>query len=425
MTDSSPTGGCSEYRELCRRDLLKAVVPAVAVASAPAWLPKVAVAQERTAPKDVMIHLLLDGGMDGLTLCVPYGDPELYAARPTLAIAPPGSSDGAVDLDGFFGLAPAAAPLMTPFQNGHLAIVHATGASRSRSHFDALDAMETGNPENLPNVESGWLARHLQTTQPNEDGALRALVAGGIFPTTLNGAGSGTISVRDFSRIDAFPGDPETAFERRDLLRQLYVTTPDPLGTAALDTIDTLELLNSIDFDGYQPENGANYPDLSLGEKFKSIAALIKADVGLEAAFVRLKGWDLHADLGPTQGSMAILLDRLARSLEAFYLDLQSRIDNVVVVALSEFGRRVRENASSGTDHGHGNCMLVMGGGIAGGQVLTNWPGLDPGSLDAGDLATTIDYRDILSEILARRMANGRLNEVFPEYLPRFRGVTR
>lgn len=198
--------------------------------------------------------------------------------------------------------------------------------------------------------------------------------------------------------------------------------TPEPLRSAATSSLATIDLLESIDFAGYLPANGAIYPAGAFGQSLRSIAAMIKAGIDLEAAQADLGGWDLHNQLGPIDGTMAGLLANLAAGLEAFYLDMLGDLDRVVVVVMSEFGRRIAQNGTAGVDHGHGNAMLVMGGHIAGGQVVAQWPGLS--NDDQGDLAITIDYRDILAEILQNRMGATDLASVFPGYTPNFQGVT-
>jgi uncharacterized protein (DUF1501 family) len=239
------------------------------------------------------------------------------------------------------------------------------------------------------------------------------------MPKTLNGAPA-TLPIEDLD-LFTFPGQPSTAPARRQVLSDSYLATREPLKAAATSTFGTIDLLDQIDFSNYVPANGAVYPDTLLGRQLKSAAALIKAGVGVETVMAEIGGWDLHAQLLP---NMPILLDDLTRTLEAFYLDNLAGLDKLVVVVMSEFGRRVAENASAGLDHGHGNCMLVMGGHIAGGQVLTSWPGLAPGNLDSGlDLAITIDYRDILAEILNKRLEDNDLSDVFPNFTPTFRGI--
>jgi len=374
--------------------------------------------------RDVLVQIFLRGAMDGLTTVVPHGDADYYAARPNLAVPPPGETNGALDLDGFFGLAPAAAPLLTPYDNGHLAFVHASGSiDPTRSHFDGFLHMEWGNPGLPPGtVSDGWLSRYLIQMTPQALGELRAVTAGDILPLSLSGAPK-SLPIPDFAGF-FFPGNPASAAERAARLSHAFSAVAPPVGPAALNTFASIQQMAAIDFAGYVPANGASYPDTRLGAQLRDTAALIKADIGVEAITVDVGGWDLHAGLGPIDGEMAYLLDYLSKSVEAFYVDFGSSIDRVVVVILSEFGRRVGENASLGVDHGHGNVMIVMGGGIQGGQVLANWPGLAPAQLDDGDLAITIDYRDILGEILERRLAATDLGAIFPAHTFTAHGIT-
>lgn len=373
--------------------------------------------------RDVLVHVFLRGGMDGLTTVVPYGDPALYAARPTLAVPPAGAQDGALDLDGFFGFAPAAAGLMTPFANGHLAVVHAAGSTDpTRSHFDAMQAMESGAPnQDYHQVDTGWLGRHLELSAPFGNPALRAVALSSTMPTHLGGAPD-ALPVPDAESV-AFPGLPATAQGRERTIRRMYLGAPAPLDDAAVSTFDTIALFGGIDFAGYVPSHGATYGADPFGQNLKDTAALIKADVGVEVISLDFGGWDLHNQLGPIDGSMAGQLGALAGGLEAFYEDLRSSLGRVTVVVMSEFGRRVGENGSAGVDHGHGNAMLVMGGNVNGGQVYGAWPGLAPANLDGGDLAITTDYRDVVSEILVRRLATADLDAVFPNHSASFLGI--
>ena len=393
-----------------------------ALATTPALLPRMSFARS-AAQADTLVSIFLRGAMDGLTLCVPYGDSDLYVARPTLAIAPPGQPNGAIDLDGFFGLAPAAAPLLGAFQSGDLLFVHASGSpDPSRSHFDAQRFMETGTPlQPTTSVNTGWLGRYLQGASPLAGGQFRAMGVGARLPRTLNGA-PGTLPISDPSNF-LFPGEALTAAQRRLAIEEMYAPAAEPLASAADNTLASIDILATIDFAGYQPENGAQYPATTFGTQLRNTAAAIKAGVGLEAVHLDLGGWDHHSAMGPLNGSLANLLDELTSALGAFYLDMQLYWGRLVLVCMTEFGRRIRENGSAGADHGHGGCMLVMGGHIAGGQVYTNpWPGLDTSS-GSGDLEVTTDYRDILAEILAERLGATNLGEVFPNYTPVFRGL--
>jgi len=371
------------------------------------------------AQKPVLVQIFLRGGMDGLTAVVPHGDADLYGLRPTIAIQPPGAPDGALDLDGFFGLPPAAAPLLTPWGNGHLLVVHACGSTdTTRSHFEAERRMEYGE---LPDGSalSGWAARYLHATQGPSSGPLRGVGVGSNLPHTLFAAPR-TLAMREFTV--ALPGAVTSALLRRDALVATYARRRPAISAPALDTIAALDL-SDVDFAGYVPENGAQYPLSELGQRLRNVAALIKSDPGIEVISLDVFGWDLHAFLGPIGGAMADLLDDLTRSLEAFYLDMLGNLDDYLLVCLSEFGRRARENGSGGTDHGHGNAMFVLGD-VNGGQVLADWPGLSPADLDNGDLAITTDYRDVLGEILVERLGITDLAPIFPQHTYTPLGVT-
>ena len=370
------------------------------------------------AVKPVLVQIFLRGGMDGLTAVAPYGDGDLYNLRPTLGIRPPGAAGGALDLDGFFGLAPAAAPLLTPYQDGHLTIVHACGSTdQTRSHFEAEKQMEYGElPPDAP--LSGWAARYLVETRTPASRPLRGIGVGSSLPHSLLQAPQ-TLPMRTFEV--ALPGVFATAVQRRDALIATYARRPALIAAPALDTIASIGFTN-IDFDNYVPANGAQYPPSELGLRLRDIAALIKADAGVEVISLDVFGWDLHAEMRPLDGSMATLLDDLTRSLEAFYLDMLAQLDDYLLVCLSEFGRHAAENGSGGTDHGHGNAMFVMGD-VNGGQVIADWPGLSSADLDQGDLAITTDYRDILGEILVERLGVTDLTPICPQYALVPRGI--
>jgi uncharacterized protein (DUF1501 family) len=223
-------------------------------------------------------------------------------------------------------------------------------------------------------------------------------------------------------------GSATSRVERSDWLRSDYATVDTSIGAPALDALNTLTLLNSINFTGYAPSGGAVYPNSGFGRGMRSAAALIKADIGIEAIQIDAGGWDTHSAQAPLTGSMSRTMTDLAQSLAAFHADAMTGgvAYRITVVVLSEFGRNVRENGSQGTDHGRGSCMFVMGPGIAGGRVLTNnWVPLARENLEAGqDLRVTIDHRDILSEIVSRRLGNTNLGVIFPGYVPTVRGVT-
>jgi uncharacterized protein (DUF1501 family) len=428
MSSSYDCHACREYNELSRRQFLRATGGAALLAgSAPAWLPRVVFARDDCSDRDVIVHIYLRGGCDGLTLCVPYGEAAYYEARPSLAIGPPddGDPNAAADLDGFFGLPPALRPLLEVYADRRLLIVHATGSTDpSRSHFDAQRFMEVGKP-NDPTIGTGWLGRHLLSVPPMDPNALlRAVGLATGLQQTLAG-GPLTLPIPDLDRF-GLGGNSNSEQARRAALADMYAQVEDPLRAAAETTLVTIDMLDAIDFANYVPDGGAVYPDGAFGYAIKSTAALIKAEVGVEAVSIDIGGWDTHNNQGPIAGPMAALMTSLAGGLSAFYTDMWTARDrNIILVVVSEFGRRVAENGSAGTDHGHGNVILVLGKYVRGGRVLTRWPGLEREQLFQGmDLEVTIDYRDVLAEIVARRLKNaGNLDFVFPDYTPKFHGV--
>jgi uncharacterized protein (DUF1501 family) len=425
---SSDAFGCKEYRDLSRRQFLSNTAKVSAIAAlGPAWLPKVAFAKDYVSNRDIIVSVYLRGGCDGLTMCVPYGDADYYAARPTLAVPPPGGgANAATELDSFFGLPPALSSLITPFQDGKLAIIHATGSTDpSRSHFDAQRFMEVGEPGNSTS-STGWLGRHLASAPPlRPDSTLRGVGLNYGLPLTLAG-GPLTLPVPN---LDTFgpSGYSATRQARLKYLQDHYGSEDSDLATVASNTVRTIAVLDLIDFAGYQPAGGAVYPTGNLGYSMKTTAALIKADVGVEAVHIDVSGWDTHAAQGVFTGTMFNLMSSLAGSLFAFYTDVFSSYNgNVVVLVMSEFGRVLFENGSAGTDHGHGNVIFVLGHGVNGGQVYSQWPGLQTGQLFAGrSLQVTIDFRDVVSEIVQKRLANGNLGYVFPNYTPNFHGIVQ
>jgi uncharacterized protein (DUF1501 family) len=418
---------CDEYNALSRRAFIARTTAAAAVLASPAWLPRVAYAQSEDTTRDVIVSIFLRGGADGLSLVVPFGENAYYSLRPTIAIPRPDSSNAnrAVDLNGFFGLPPAMASLLPAFQAGHLLIVHATGSTDpSRSHFDAQAFMEIGIPGERE-VATGWLGRHLASKPPMKpDAALRALAFNYGLPLMLAGAPD-TLPIPNPANF-GIAGTSSTRTARLNWLGAAFASQPDPLRTSAMNTQRTITQLSAINIGAYAPAGGAVYPNSSFATALRSTAALIRADVGVEAVQIDVGGWDTHSAQGPLTGGMSNTMRGLADALAAFHADMAgaSRLGRLTVVAMSEFGRKAQENGSQGTDHGHGNVMFVIGGSVAGGQVMTIWPGLQTAQLyQQQDLQVTIDYRDILAEIVSRRLGNNQLDLVFPGYAPTFRGA--
>ncbi len=384
----------------------------------PSWMPRLAFRSQGQAPGDVLVCIFLRGGTDGLSAVVPYGEgANYYDARPTQSVVEPGGGNGsAVDLDGFFGLHPAMASLKDIYTEGDLSIVHATGSiDPSRSHFDAMQFMELGTPGEK-SIGTGWIGRHLQSAYWQSNSPFRAVGMGAMLPGSLRGPIT-PLSIKSIGDFH-FKGREDELYRLQQSIASLYtVEAPtNNLSRQAGLVFDTIETLQSLDALNYIPGNGAVYPEDEFGMGLQQTAQLIKAGVGLEVSCVDLGGWDTHENQGTLDGDFNLLLTTLAQGLFAFYTDLDSHMSGVTVVTMSEFGRRVAENGSSGTDHGHGNMMLLMGGGVIGGQVFSDWPTLASNALDDGDLAITTDYRDVLADVVGARLGNPALDQVFPNH---------
>jgi uncharacterized protein (DUF1501 family) len=393
------------------------------VGSLPAWLSRSLYAADTAeSRKKILVAIFQRGAVDGLNMVVPFGEPRYYALRPSIAIPKPdGTPNSAVDLDGFFGLHPALAPLKPIFDAKHLAIVDAVGSpDPTRSHFDAQDYMESGTP-GYKGATDGWLNRAL----PKESGPaspLRAVSLGDSLARTLRGHND-AVAVRSLNDFQVHDARGAATFE------SMYENSLDTMlhGTGK-ETFNAVKIMQSIQKQKYVPANDAKYPNGGFGQSLQQIAQLIKANVGVEVAFADIGGWDTHVnETGgqPTNGQLANNLAQFGQALAAFYQDLGDRMEDVTLVTMSEFGRTVKENGDRGTDHGHANVMFVLGGDVRGGKIYGDWPGLQEEQLyDGRDLALTTDFRDVLSELVARHLGNPNLKSVFPGYeSPKFRGV--
>ncbi len=357
------------------------------------------------------------GAADGLNIVVPHGESAYYDLRPSIAIPRPrkGVSETALDLDGFFGFHPMLAPLKKLFDQRLLAVVHAAGSpDATRSHFDAQDFMESGTP-GTKSTSDGWLNRYLGSRRPATPSGFRAVSVTSQLPRILGG-NAPALAIPELSRF----GFDDRRLSRVVLrgLDALYEASNDPLlAPIGRETFDALERLERTEPARYRTENGAHYPDDAFGRSMLQIAQLIKADLGLEIAFAELGGWDHHVNEGGTKGPLANLLRRFSGGVAAFVRDLGDRMEDVVLVTLSEFGRTAAENGNRGTDHGHANAIFAVGGGIKGGRVLGDWPGLQRDQLYEGrDLDLTTDYRDVMAELLTVHLGASRLDRVFPGY---------
>jgi len=373
--------------------------------------------------RDILVTVFMRGGADGLNIIVPYAEDAYHRHRPNLRIRNPsdrsaGAAARAIDLDGFFGLNPVMAPLVPHWQNGIISFVHAIGsADQTRSHFEAMMTMERGQPNDVTGAASGWLARHLSTSEPVKSSPLRAVAFTSIMPDILRGATDATAlnSLADFRLV--VPGGEHRESELRSVLADFYGDGKDAAAVAGRETLAVLETLNRINPASYRPSNGVVYPDSHLGTGLRQVACLVRGDVGLEVACLDHRGpysWDTHVTQDPFFGQQ---LGDLATALAAFLKDMGPEMARITLVVFTEFGRRLQEGSSLGTDHGRGSCMFLMGNNVVGGKVFHRWPGLEENQLEPpGDLRVTIDYRDILSEIVQKRLHNDRLSEVFPDY---------
>jgi uncharacterized protein (DUF1501 family) len=407
---------------------------------------------QRVNRSKTLVVIFLRGGMDGLNFVVPYADPGYYKLRRGIALPQPGKPNGIVDLDGFFGLHPDAAPLAPLFKKGQAVALHAVGYDRNtRSHFEEQDTWETGVSGNTISSD-GWLNRHLLTSQGH--GPIRAVSIGDALPRILRGRAP-AFSVRGITDLGLFPEKqkgmtPESQTRIAAALEHAYCCDPrvaaaaaaahqsspslpgaddarsarDLLSQTAQTTFEGIEELRGVTSRPYTP--AAKYPTTDLGQRLEQVARLIKADIGLEVAEVDYGSWDTHQNQGGAvegQGSYGKLVTGLADSLAAFAADLENRLDDVLVVTLSDFGRTAAENGTGGTDHGWANCMFAMGGPVLAASkngprnVIGRWPGLLPDQLhEKRDLLHTTDFRDVLGEIVRAHLGNPNIQTILPSH---------
>ena len=387
----------------------------VSVGFAPSFLARTAFAAGSTRRAKQLIAIFQRGAVDGLSVVVPHGEADYYRARPGIAIGRPTSGpDAALDLDGFFGFNPRLAALKPLWDRRELAIVHACGSpDATRSHFDAQDYMETATP-GVKSTSDGWLNRYLQARKAEQDTAFRAVALTQQLPRMLQGKAP-AVAVNQISQFGIRGGNKDTlsaSFEEQ------YAAAADGvLNGVGREAFDAIKMLKVADPSRYQPEHGADYPRTPFGQALKQIAQLTKAGVGLEVAFADIGGWDTHVNQGSAQGQLAARLDDFSRSIAALVADLGDGMADTVVLTMSEFGRAVAENGNRGTDHGHGNAMMVIGGGVRGGHVYGRWPGLTADRrYERRDLAVTTDFRDVFGEVVVRHMGLADPTAIFPGF---------
>jgi uncharacterized protein (DUF1501 family) len=388
-----------------RRFFLRASAVAMAgVGMAPSWL--IRAAAKGSARRKILVAIFQRGAADGLNIVVPFFEKRYYDLRPTIAVPEPGQPNGAIDLDGRFALHPSLRPLKSLWDARQLAIVEATGSpDPTRSHFDAQDFMESGTP-GKPS-EDGWLNRALPIAGAAPS-PLRAIAIGTQLPRTLRGR-QAAVAVNGLEQFQV--RNQGTA----GIIERMYETTSDAkLMASGKETFDALRMIEAVGRGPYVPANGAQYQG-EFGRGLQQVARLIKADVGVEAAFADIGGWDHHSNEAP---QMATLLQQYGASLAAFSRDMGDRMEDIVLVTMSEFGRTVQEDGNNGTDHGHGNVMMVLGGPVNGGHIYGRWPGLEPDQLyEQRDLAVTTDFRDVLGELVSQHLGQ-TADHVFPGFQP-------
>jgi uncharacterized protein (DUF1501 family) len=408
MSDATRACGCPEFEGLSRRSFLKLAAAAGALAGlvSEGLATRLAFAAS-PYNGDVLVILSLRGGFDGLQAVVPAGDPNYLQWRPNVGIP----SGMLIPLDGMFGMHPAMAPLKPLWDAGSFGVLHAVGMEEpNRSHFSAMEEMERAAPGT--STRTGWIDRMLGLRESGTP--FQATQIGDARPAQAFAGPSPELAMYS---VDSFGLDAAWDEEQRLLwdtaLRGVHAGAPAALGAPAKVALDAMSTTAQLAELGYVPD--ATYPDTNLGNALKDVARLIKAGVGLQLAAVDYGDWDMHAGMGDVGGGWLVdHLTELSGALAAFATDLGSRMADVTLVTLTEFGRRVEENGSRGTDHGFGQVVLMLGGGVRGGIVHGSWPGLAPDTLIDGDLNGTTDYRLVLAELLEKRGGTGSVSDVFP-----------
>ena len=420
-TDASDWGCDMHGRDLPRRNAVTrrgfmkgGALALVGTSVIPSFLTRSIYAEMTTAAanRKKLVVIFQRGACDGLNVVVPYTEKNYYSMRPTIAIQP----NEVIDLNGFFGLHPQMAAFKPLYDQGHLAIVHAVGSpDPSRSHFDAQDYMESGTP-GVKVTPDGWLNRALQTEPlTGKPSAFRAVALGTEVPRTLQGLVP-AIAVANLADFSVAGKGPQTS-SISNAFQAMYDESSDAVlhGTGE-ETFEAVKMLKAADPAKYAPAAGVVYPNTAFGNSMKQIAQLLKANLGVEAAFSDIGGWDTHQNQGGANGQLANRLKEFSETIAAFWQDMGSDQQNITLVTMSEFGRTARQNGTGGTDHGHANVMFVLGGGVKGGKIYGQWPGVADEQLNEGrDLKVTTDFRNVLGEAAYKTLGSRKLDVVFPE----------
>jgi len=388
------------------------------MASAPSFLKRaVAESLNATSRRKTLIAIFQRGAVDGLNVVVPYGEHSYYDLRPNIAIPKPdGGAEAALNLDGFFGLHPSLAPFKPLWDSKRLAIVHASGSpDNTRSHFDAQNYMELATP-GVKSTPDGWLNRYLQTKPEAQRSLFRGVSMTQNMPLAMQGKAE-TLAISNLADFNIRAGQSSAAVQGGFEAMYDDKFIKDALRGTGKETFEAINYLKQVNPQQYKAENGANYPRTPFGNSLLQIAQLIKAGVGLEIAFTDVGGWDTHVNEGNQQGQLSNLLRQYGQAIAALYTDLGERMDDVVILTMSEFGRTVKENGNRGTDHGHANAMFIIGNTVRGGKVYGDWPGLKNDQLYEGrDLALTTDFRNVFGEIAQKHLGATNSKAVFPGY---------
>ena len=366
-------------------------------------------------PSDVIITLSMRGGMDGLMAVPRLGDPNMLLLRPTISVL----DSQALILDRNFGLHPNLVNFKSLYDSKELAIVHAAGTPvGTRSHFDDQNALELAAYGN-PGTTTGWQNRFLQAAGATN--VLSGISVADQTPVAFYGA-SPTVTLSSLD--DAILGDIEVDHKNYlQVLQNIHSRSSHRWSQVALSTLTASEELRTV-----KDQTHAAYPDTSTAERFKLLASLLNGNTPIKTASIDFSdNFDVHSDAGVRTGTMADNFKELDAIIAAFKADIGNIWQRVTIVTLTEFGRRLQENSSAGVDHGWASVIFVIGGGVKGGQVVCNWPGLEENNLRDGDLAVTTDYRHVLAEVMKNRggLSSEAISAILPGFTPLPLGVTK
>ncbi|MEQ1750080.1 MAG: DUF1501 domain-containing protein [Prosthecobacter sp.] len=397
----------------------RALLSKLALAAAPTFA---AVPREET---HTLIHVFLRGGADTLNLWVPYADDQYYRLRPSLAI----KASEAIKLTDRYALHPAMKPMESMFKEGRLGAVQSVGVNNTTgSHFECQDMMEHGDTMDGTPAGGGWLGRYLRMRAVDKQSPLSAVAIGTALPESLRGAPAVSVLERlDDIAIKTPSGDADAAVKA---LKAMYGADVTHLGVRGVETLDLFKRVSALQGKDYQPENGAVYPKDTFGSGLREIARLMKERLGLQVACIDLGGWDTHFFQGNATGQQAERIKTLAEGIAALDADLKGHRGRYTVMITTEFGRRVYENASLGTDHGRGFTFMALGDRVKGGQVLGGWPitaddDVNVNTPGPGGLHLETDYRHVFAEVLrgSLGLSDAEALKLFPGVVPKAVGL--